>query len=73
MSTIERYDVAGASLVIQDIRRAVGVCFLLLFAAFSATAQQDSLEIDLPFPFGGEDPFNPSESPDGFDLDWPLP
>lgn len=31
----------------------------------------DSIVIDLPFPFGGEDPFNPTESPSGFDFAWP--
>ena len=31
----------------------------------------DSIVIDLPFPFGGEDPFNPTENPSGFDFAWP--
>ncbi len=36
-----------------------------------ASAGGDSLAIDLPFPFGGEDAFNPTESPSGFDFAWP--
>ncbi|MBL6865457.1 MAG: cell surface protein SprA, partial [Flavobacteriales bacterium] len=34
-------------------------------------SEGDSLTINLPFPFGGEDPFNPIESPAGFDFAWP--
>ena len=53
--------------------------FALIFVAFSVRAQSsndeesvnDSLIIDLPFPFGGEDQFNPIESPEGFDFAWP--
>ena len=37
---------------------------------------RDALPVDtggvpLPFPFGGEDPFNPVEEPAGFDFHWP--
>ena len=46
--------------------------------AFTGVAQTsnggsegDSLTINLPFPFGGEDPFNPIASPAGFDFAWP--
>ena len=34
-------------------------------------AETDSSAINLPFPFGGEDQFNPIESPAGFDFAWP--
>jgi cell surface protein SprA len=34
-------------------------------------SEGDSLTINLPFPFGGEDQFNPIESPAGFDFAWP--
>ena len=34
-------------------------------------AASDSLPIVLPFPFGGEDAYNPTESPAGFDFAWP--
>ena len=59
--------------------RSTLVLVALLFVAFSGRAQNsngaesgnDSLVIDLPFPFGGEDQFNPIESPAGFDFAWP--
>ena len=50
----------------------------LIFVAALATAQSsgsdsetDSTVINLPFPFGGEDQFNPIEAPAGFDFAWP--
>ena len=48
---------------------------LSLFSGVGAQSAEgttnDSLSIVLPFPFGGEDQFNPTESPDGFDFAWP--
>lgn len=35
------------------------------------TEDTDTSEVVLPFPFGTEDPFNPTESPAGFDFNWP--
>ncbi len=40
-------------------------------AIASVSSQTDSTSIDLPFPFGGENAFNPTESPAGFDFNWP--
>ena len=54
---------------------AVAVAVLCAWAGAAAAqttggnAPADS--IVLPFPFGGEDPFNPAEHPPGFELDWP--
>ncbi|PCJ81764.1 MAG: hypothetical protein COA49_04475 [Bacteroidetes bacterium] len=44
-----------------------------VLCSFSAEAQTstDSTEIDLPFPHGGEDAYNPIEFPGGISLDWP--
>ena len=39
--------------------------------AAQSNAVADSIEINLPFPFGGEDAYNPTESPAGFDFAWP--
>ena len=39
--------------------------------AAQSNAVEDSIEINLPFPFGGEDAYNPTESPAGFDFAWP--
>ena len=57
---------------------AILVLIALSCAAVTASAQTsnggsegDSLTINLPFPFGGEDQFNPIESPAGFDFAWP--
>ena len=54
-----------------------GTAILFVLAAamcsLSITAQSlvDSTVIDLPFPHGGEDAFNPVEFPGGISLDWP--
>lgn len=40
-------------------------------AAQTAGGNAPADSIVLPFPFGGEDPFNPVEHPPGFELDWP--
>ena len=42
-----------------------------VWAQATEDAANDSLPIILPFPFGGEDQFNPTESPAGFDFAWP--
>ena len=42
-----------------------------VWAQATEDATNDSLPIILPFPFGGEDQFNPTESPAGFDFAWP--
>jgi hypothetical protein len=54
---------------------AVLLAILVVSVAFGQNpdtgSSSDSIVIDLPFPFGGENPFNPVEDPAGFDLDWP--
>ena len=50
------------------------ILFVLAASIFSASfyAQEaDSSVINLPFPHGGEDTFNPVEYPGGISLDWP--
>ena len=53
----------------------MGILTALLFCNLSAHAQtsedSDTTEVDLPFPHGGEDPFNPTENTGGISLDWP--
>lgn len=49
----------------------VAVLFGGWVSAWAQTENTDSSTIVLPFPFGSEDPFNPTESPAGFDFNWP--
>lgn len=52
----------------------VGIAISLLLCAPTLHAQtedSDTTEIDLPFPHGSEDPFNPTESTGGISLNWP--
>ncbi len=46
------------------------VCSISTYAQTSDT-ELDTTEIDLPFPHGGEDAYNPVEFPGGISLDWP--
>ena len=57
-----------------------GISILCVVAAFvcgfsthaqTSDTESDSTEIDLPFPHGGEDAYNPVEFPGGISLDWP--
>ena len=59
-----------------------GITILWILAAFASgfslhaqtsgsDENADSTEIDLPFPHGGEDAYNPVEFPGGLSLDWP--
>ena len=50
------------------------ILFVLAASILSVTVyaqEADSSVIDLPFPHGGEDIFNPVEYPGGIALDWP--
>ena len=60
---------------IGSICASYGILLSLLFCSLNAHAQtseeNDSTEIDLPLPHGGEDLFNPVENTGGISLDWP--
>ena len=61
---------------IGSICASYGILLALLFCNLNAHAQtsdeeNDTTEVDLPFPHGGEDPFNPVENTGGLSLDWP--
>ena len=60
---------------IGSICASYGILLSLLFCSLNAHAQtseeNDSTEIDLPLPHGGEDVFNPVENTGGISLDWP--
>jgi len=61
---------------IASISARLGILLALLFCNLNAHAQtsveeNDTSEVDLPFPHGGEDPFNPVENTGGLSLDWP--
>ena len=60
---------------IASIGAYLGIVIALLFCSLSAHAQTsdetDTTEVNLPFPHGSEDPFNPTENTGGISLNWP--